>query len=80
MGLADCMYIFRHLHVYIYIHMYSCISIHISTYTLCIYMYIYKTVKVKQTLGHDFKRKQEGSTWEGLEGEKGKRNMIVFEF
>lgn len=43
-------------------------------------MYIYITVKVKQTLGHDFKRKQEGRPWEGLEGGNGKRKMIVFDF
>lgn len=44
-------------------------------------MYIYITVKVKQTLGHDFKRKQEGRSWEGLEGGlEGKWKMIVFDF
>lgn len=65
------------------IYAYTCIHVYKYTYlhTRYAYMYIYITVKAKQTLGRDFKRKQEGRSLECLEGGlEGKWKMTVFDF
>lgn len=44
-------------------------------------MYVCTFVKTTILKGHEVKRKQDwGTTWERLEREKGKNNVIIFKF